>query len=108
MSTDLKKAKCYDCGATITRLIREYSVQVNNDDDKNYFIGRFPTATGLPKFSRMKKYSENESPLCNKEIQDGLQGDKPLVLENETGQSQYQGHLEQQSAVPAASWYAIC
>uniref|UniRef100_A0A2P2JR36 Transcription initiation factor IIF subunit alpha n=2 Tax=Rhizophora mucronata TaxID=61149 RepID=A0A2P2JR36_RHIMU len=117
--------KCYDCGATVTRLIREYNVRASPSNEKNYFIGRF--VTGLPTFSR-KKNAENKWILHK----DGLQGrqltdalrekykNKPWILEDETGQFQYQGHLEgSQSAtyyllilqgkefmaIPAGSWY---
>ncbi|EXB41552.1 Transcription initiation factor IIF subunit alpha [Morus notabilis] len=60
-------AKCYDCGATVTRLIREYNVRASTTNDKNYFIGRF--VTGLPNFSR-KKNAENRWSFQK----DGLQG----------------------------------
>ncbi|KAH9749783.1 hypothetical protein WN944_012635 [Citrus x changshan-huyou] len=119
------KAKCFDCGAIVTRLIREYNVRPSNSSDKNYFIGRF--VSGLPSFSK-KKNAENKWTLHK----DGLQGrqvtdtlrekykNKPWMLEDETGQAQYQGHLEgSQSAtyyllvmhskefvaIPAGSWY---
>ncbi|XP_021719775.1 transcription initiation factor IIF subunit alpha-like [Chenopodium quinoa] len=119
------RAKCFECGTPITRLIREYNVRTNSSNDKNYFIGRFPT--GLPNFSK-KKSAENKWTLQK----EGLQGrpitdtlkeklkNKPWMLEDETGQSQFQGHLEgAQSAtyyllmmqakefvaIPAGSWY---
>ncbi|CAO2842457.1 unnamed protein product [Amaranthus hypochondriacus] len=119
------RAKCYECGAIVTRLIREYNVRASSTNDKNYFIGRFPT--GLPNFSK-KKSAENQWTLQK----EGLQGrqitdtlkekykNKPWMLEDETGQSQYQGHMEgAQSAtyyllmmqakefvaIPAGSWY---
>ncbi|KAK7245938.1 hypothetical protein RIF29_40792 [Crotalaria pallida] len=119
------RAKCVVCDATITRLIREYNVRASTSNDKNYFIGRF--ISGLPDFSK-KKTAENKWSLQK----DGLQGrqiteslrekykNKPWLLEDETGQSQYQGHLEgAQSAqyyllmmekkefvaIPAGSWY---
>ncbi|PON91348.1 Transcription initiation factor [Trema orientale] len=119
------RGKCYDCGATVTRLIREYNVRASTSNDKNYFIGRF--VTGLPNFSR-KKNAENRWSLQK----DGLQGrqltdalrekykNKPWLLEDETGQFQFQGHLEgaqsatyyllmmqgkEFAAIPAGSWY---
>uniref|UniRef100_A0A803M1P0 Transcription initiation factor IIF subunit alpha n=1 Tax=Chenopodium quinoa TaxID=63459 RepID=A0A803M1P0_CHEQI len=122
------RAKCFECGTPITRLIREYNVRTNSSNDKNYFIGRFPT--GLPNFSK-KKSAENKWTLQKEGIQ-GHQGrqisdtmkeklkNKPWMLEDETGQSQFQGHLEgAQSAIyyllmmqakefvaiPAGSWY---
>ncbi|EFH48922.1 mutant TFIIF-alpha [Arabidopsis lyrata subsp. lyrata] len=117
------KAKCLDCGTVLTRLIREYNVRAAAPTDKNYFIGRF--VTGLPNF---KKGSENKWSL-RKDIPQGRQftdaqreklKNKPWILEDETGQFQYQGHLEgSQSAtyyllvmqnkefvaIPAGSWY---
>ncbi|XP_057730945.1 transcription initiation factor IIF subunit alpha-like [Arachis stenosperma] len=120
-----KKAKCIDCGATITRLIREYNVRASSTTDKNYFIGRF--VTGLPNFSKKKsaenKWSLQKDGLQNRQITDALREkykNKPWLLEDETGQSQYQGNLEgAQSAtyyllmmerkefvaIPACSWY---
>ncbi|XP_074270178.1 transcription initiation factor IIF subunit alpha-like [Silene latifolia] len=119
------RAKCYQCGATLTRLIREYNVRQSSSIDKNYFIGRF--AAGLPTFSN-KNSSQNQWSL----VKEGINGrhltdslkdkfkNKPWLLEDETGQSQYHGHLEgTQSAtyyllmlqgkefvaIPAGSWY---
>ncbi|KAF3451808.1 hypothetical protein FNV43_RR07904 [Rhamnella rubrinervis] len=113
------RGKCFDCGAT------EYNVRASSSNDKNYFIGRF--VTGLPNFSK-KKNAENRWSL----LKDGLQGrqitdalrekykNKPWLLEDETGQYQYQGHLEgaqsatyyllvlqgkEFTAIPAGSWY---
>ncbi|ESQ38193.1 hypothetical protein EUTSA_v10028564mg [Eutrema salsugineum] len=117
------KSKCIDCGTIVTRLIREYNVRAAAPTDKNYFIGRF--VSGLPNF---KKGSENKWSL-RKDIPQGRQftdaqreklKNKPWILEDETGQFQYQGHLEgSQSAtyyllvmqnkefiaIPAGSWY---
>ncbi|TKY53962.1 Transcription initiation factor IIF subunit alpha [Spatholobus suberectus] len=119
------KAKCFDCGATVTRLIREYSVRASSGNDKNYFIGRF--VSGLPDFSKKKsaenKWSLQKDGLQSRQVTDALREkykNKPWLLEDETGQSQYQGHLEgAQSAtyyllmmerkefvaIPAGSWY---
>ncbi|XP_058070786.1 transcription initiation factor IIF subunit alpha [Magnolia sinica] len=117
--------KCYECGVPISRLIREYTVRASGSTDKTFYIGRF--ITGLPNFSK-KKNAENKWSLQK----DGLQGrqmtdalrekykNKPWLLEDETGQYQYQGQLEgSQSAnyyllmmqgkefvaIPAGSWY---
>lgn len=119
------RARCNVCGVPITKLIREYNVRASASTDKSYFIGRF--VTGLPPFSK-KKNAENKWTLHK----DGLQGrqltdvlrekfkNKPWVLEDETGQHQFQGQLEgAQSAtyyllvmhgkefvaIPASSWY---
>ncbi|XP_061955655.1 transcription initiation factor IIF subunit alpha-like [Populus nigra] len=119
------RGKCFDCGTTVTRLIREYNVRASTSSDKNYFIGRF--VTGLPGFSKKKnaenKWSLHKEGILGRQITDALREkfkNKPWQLEDETGQSQYQGHLEgSQSAtyyllmmtgkefvaIPAGSWY---
>ncbi|KAL9373399.1 hypothetical protein Peur_033019 [Populus x canadensis] len=119
------RGKCFDCGTTVTRLIREYNVRASTSSDKNYFIGRF--VTGLPSFSKKKnaenKWSLHKEGILGRQITDALREkfkNKPWQLEDETGQSQYQGHLEgSQSAtyyllmmtgkefvaIPAGSWY---
>ncbi|XP_015581132.1 transcription initiation factor IIF subunit alpha [Ricinus communis] len=119
------RRKCFDCGVTITRLIREYNVRASPSSDKNYFIGRF--VTGLPIFSKKKnaenKWSIHKEGLQGRQLTDALREkfkNKPWLLEDETGQYQYHGHLEgSQSAtyyllilqgkefvaIPAASWY---
>ncbi|XAR53838.1 Ubiquitinyl hydrolase 1 [Bertholletia excelsa] len=117
--------KCFECGATITRLIREYNVRACSTSDKNYFIGRF--ATGLPTFSK-KQNAENKwvlhkEGLQGRQLTDALREkykNKPWLLEDETGQFQYHGQLEgAQSAtyyllmlqgkefvaIPAGSWF---
>ncbi|KAM7495588.1 hypothetical protein LguiB_030197 [Lonicera macranthoides] len=119
------RGKCYECGATISRLIREYNVRACSSNDKNYFIGRF--VQGLPSFSKKKnaenKWSLQKEGLQGRQITDTLREkfkNKPWLLEDETGQFQYQGVLEgAQSAtyyllmlqgkefvaIPAGSWY---
>ncbi|KAK9706343.1 hypothetical protein RND81_07G117400 [Saponaria officinalis] len=119
------RAKCYECGATLTRLIREYNVRASSSVDKNYFIGRF--ATGLPSFSKKNpaenQWSLQKEGLNGRQVTETLKEkfkNKPWLLEDETGQSQYHGHLEgAQSAtyyllmlqgkefvaIPAGSWY---
>ncbi|WCJ39970.1 Transcription initiation factor IIF subunit alpha [Euphorbia peplus] len=118
-------AKCYDCGATVTRLIREYNVRASPSADKNYFIGRF--VTGLPSFSKKKnaenKWSLHKEGLHGRQVTDAMREkykNRPWLLEDETGQFQYHGPLEgsQQAtyyllilqgkefnAIPAGSWY---
>ncbi|KAF2575455.1 hypothetical protein F2Q70_00002624 [Brassica cretica] len=102
----------------------EYNVRAATPTDKNYFIGRF--ASGLPNF---KKGSDENKWSLRKDIPQGRQftdaqreklKKKPWILEDETGQFQYQGQLEgSQSAtyyllvmqnkefvaIPAGSWY---
>lgn len=119
------RGKCFECGATVTRLIREYNVRASSSNDKNYFIGRF--VTGLPNFSKKKnaenKWSLHKEGLQGRQVTDALREkykNKPWLLEDETGQFQFQGHLEgAQSAtyyllmmqgkefvaIPAGSWY---
>ncbi|XP_047317551.1 transcription initiation factor IIF subunit alpha-like [Impatiens glandulifera] len=119
------RGKCYDCGATISRLIREYNVRASSSSDKNFFIGRF--GTGLPNFPR-KQHAENKwtlqkEGLHGRQVTDTLREkykNKPWLLVNETGQHQYHGQPEgAQSAtyyllisqakefvaIPAGSWY---
>ncbi|KAF5943567.1 hypothetical protein HYC85_017644 [Camellia sinensis] len=118
-------ATCFECGAAITRLIREYNVRTSSSSDKNFFIGRF--MTGLPNFSRKQnadnKWSLQKEGLQGRQLTDALREkykNKPWLLDDETGQSQYHGHLEgAQSAtyyllmlqgkefvaIPAGSWY---
>lgn len=117
------RAKCYECGTPITRLIREYNVRACSSGDKNYIIGRF--ITGLPNFSKKKsenKWSLQKEGLMGRQVTDTLREkykNKPWLLEDETG-TQYHGQLEgAQSAtyyllmlqgrefvaIPAGSWY---
>lgn len=115
---------CNKCGAPITRLIREYNVRACSTNEKNYFIGRF--ATGLPTFSKKRsenKWSLQKEGLQGRQVTDALRErfkNKPWLLEDESGQSQYHGQPEgAQSAtyyllmlqgrefvaIPAGSWY---
>ncbi|KAJ4982420.1 hypothetical protein NE237_033257 [Protea cynaroides] len=117
--------KCFDCGAVLTRLIREYNVRASSASDRNYFIGRF--VTGVPNFSKKKssdnKWSLQKEGLQGRQVTDALREkykNKPWLLEDESGQFQFHGHLEgAQSAtyyllmlqgkefvaIPAGSWY---
>ncbi|KAK8517256.1 hypothetical protein V6N13_092539 [Hibiscus sabdariffa] len=119
------QAKCFECGAIVTRLIREYNVRASPSTDKSYFIGRF--MTGLPNFSKKKnaenKWSMQKDGLQGRQLTDAMREkykNKPWLLEDETGQAQYQGQREgAQSAtyyllmmqgkefvaIPAGSWY---
>ncbi|KAL8469108.1 hypothetical protein ACS0TY_032083 [Phlomoides rotata] len=118
-----KRSKCYECGTPITHLIREYNVRASSSNDKNYFIGRF--TSGLPNFKKKNenKWSLQKEGLQGRQVSDTLREkykNKPWLLEDETGQFQYQGQLEgSQSAtyyllmlqgrefvaIPAGSWY---
>ncbi|EPS63331.1 hypothetical protein M569_11453, partial [Genlisea aurea] len=117
------RAKCYECGTPITVLIREYNVRASCSNEKNYFIGRF--ATGLPNFKKKNenKWSMQKEGLQGRQVTDTLREkykNRPWLLEDETGQYQYNGQLEgSQSAtyyllmlqgkefvaIPAGSWY---
>lgn len=119
------KAACSECGVPVTRLIREYNVRPSNSSDKSYFIGRF--VQGLPAFSKKKgceaKWSLHKEGLKGRQLTDALRDkykNKPWILEDETGQQQYQGQLEGAQhatyyllmmhgkeflAIPAGSWY---
>ncbi|KAH6768834.1 transcription initiation factor IIF subunit alpha RAP74 [Perilla frutescens var. frutescens] len=118
-----KRSKCYECGTPITRLIREYNVRASSSNDKNYFIARF--ASGLPNFKKKNenKWSLQKEGLQGRQVTDTLREkfkNKPWLLEDETGQFQYHGHLEGTQtatyyllmlqgkefvAIPAGSWY---
>ncbi|XP_016550394.2 transcription initiation factor IIF subunit alpha isoform X2 [Capsicum annuum] len=118
------REKCYECGTPVTRLIREYNVRACSSNDKNHFIARF--ASGLPKFSKKKsdsKWTLQKEGLQGRQVTDSLREkfkNKPWLLEDETGQFQYHGHLEgaqsahyyllmmqgeELFAIPAGSWY---
>ncbi|KAK1577870.1 hypothetical protein Q3G72_025527 [Acer saccharum] len=119
------RGKCLECGVVVNRLIREYNVRPSASSDKNYFIGRF--VTGLPNFSKKKnaenKWTLRKEGLQGRQVTDAMREkykNKPWLLEDETGQFQFHGHLEgSQSAtyyllvmharefvaIPAGSWY---
>ncbi|CAN6283522.1 unnamed protein product [Urochloa humidicola] len=121
------RARCLVCSSPITRLIREYNVRANAITDKTYAIGRF--VTGLPPFSKKKsaenKWSLHKEGLQGRQIPDNMRekyNRKPWILEDETGQYQYQGQMEgsqsatatyyllmrhgkEFNAYPAGSWY---
>ncbi|EEE50676.1 hypothetical protein OsJ_30924 [Oryza sativa Japonica Group] len=105
----------------------EYNVRANATTDKSFSIGRF--VTGLPPFSKKKsaenKWSLHKEGLQGRQIPENMRekyNRKPWILEDETGQYQYQGQMEgsQSStatyyllmmhgkefhAYPAGSWY---
>ncbi|PUZ39658.1 hypothetical protein GQ55_9G351100 [Panicum hallii var. hallii] len=105
------RARCLVCSSPITRLIREYNVRANAITDKTYSIGRF--VTGLPPFSKKKsaenKWSLHKEGLQGRQIPDNMRekyNRKPWILEDETGQYQYQGQMEgSQSAT--ATYYLL-
>ncbi|AQK65934.1 Transcription initiation factor IIF, alpha subunit [Zea mays] len=105
------RARCLVCSAPITRLIREYNVRANSVMDKTYSIGRF--VTGLPPFSKKKnaenKWSLHKEGLQGRQIAENMRekyNKKPWILEDETGQYQYQGQMEgSQSAT--ATYYLL-
>ncbi|XP_075476919.1 transcription initiation factor IIF subunit alpha-like [Primulina tabacum] len=117
------RAKCYECGTPVTRLLREYNVRASSSSIKNHFIGRFPT--GVPNFKKKteNKWSLQKEGLQGRQVTDAMREkykNRPWLLEDETGQFQYHGQLEgSQSATyyllilqgkeflatPAGSWY---
>ncbi|XP_051190269.1 transcription initiation factor IIF subunit alpha isoform X1 [Lolium perenne] len=107
----LSRARCLVCSAPITNLIREYNVRANATTDKSFSIGRF--VTGLPPFSKKKnaenKWSLHKEGLQGRQLTDKMlekYNRKPWILEDETGQYQFQGHMEgSQSAT--ATYYLL-
>ncbi|KAI3940052.1 hypothetical protein MKW92_050342 [Papaver armeniacum] len=119
------RAKCFDCGTQITRLIREYNVRACSTSEKNYFVGRF--VSGVPVFTKKKnadnRWALRKQGLVGRQVTDTFREkfkNKPWLLEDETGQFQYHGHLEGAQcasyyllmmqgkefvAIPAGSWY---
>ncbi|KAH0461392.1 hypothetical protein IEQ34_008967 [Dendrobium chrysotoxum] len=119
------RTRCNICGVPISRLIREYNVRASTNTEKAYFIGRF--CSGVPPFSKKKnvenKWTIHKDGLQGRQLTDALREkfkNKPWVLEDETGQHQYQGQLEGSQfatyyllvmhgkefvAIPACSWY---
>ncbi|CAM0872304.1 unnamed protein product [Alopecurus aequalis] len=122
------RSPCAVCAAPITSLIREYNVRVDTTAKKAHSIGKF--TTGLPPFSKKKSAGNHWS--LRKDGPEGRQltatmrekyyNKKPWILENETGEYQYQSQLEASQsvtatyyllmmqgkefhAVPAGSWY---
>uniref|UniRef100_A0ACD5TVW3 Uncharacterized protein n=1 Tax=Avena sativa TaxID=4498 RepID=A0ACD5TVW3_AVESA len=122
------RSPCAVCAAPITNLIREYNVRVDTTAEKALSIGKF--TTGLPPFSK-KRIAGNHWSL-RKDGPEGRQltasmrekyyNRKPWILEDETGEHQYQSQLEASQsatatyyllmmhgrefhAVPVGSWY---
>ncbi|CAL4913566.1 unnamed protein product [Urochloa decumbens] len=120
------RGRCAVCAAPVTRLIREYDVRIDTSAEKAHFIGRF--TTGLPPMS--KKSSGGNKWSLRKEAPQGRQltgnmrekyyNRRPWILEDETGEHQYQGQTEDLqatyysltpkgkdvlTAVPVGSWY---
>uniref|UniRef100_A0A452Y9R1 Transcription initiation factor IIF subunit alpha n=3 Tax=Aegilops tauschii TaxID=37682 RepID=A0A452Y9R1_AEGTS len=88
-----------------------YNVRANASTDKAFSIGRF--VTGLPPFSKKKnaenKWSLHKEGLQGRQLTDKMlekYNRKPWILEDETGQYQFQGHMEgSQSAT--ATYYLL-
>ncbi|TKV97064.1 hypothetical protein SEVIR_9G471300v4 [Setaria viridis] len=119
------RGRCAVCAAPVTRLIREYDVRLDTSAEKASFIGRF--STGLPPLS--KRSSGGNRWSLRKEVPQGRQltgnmrekyySRMPWILEDETGEHQYQGQTEDPqatyysltlkgkdiTAVPVGSWY---
>ncbi|KAF3340518.1 transcription initiation factor IIF subunit alpha [Carex littledalei] len=123
-----ERQRCHLCATPITKLIREYNVRAANAcTDKTFSIGRF--VSGIPPFSRKRsaeiKWSLHKDGLQGRQLTDAQKEkmkNKPWILEDETGQHQFQGQLEGSNsrtatyyllmlqgrefqAIPAGSWY---
>jgi transcription initiation factor TFIIF subunit alpha len=80
--------------------IQEYNVRAPNAcTDKTFSIGRF--VSGIPPFSRKRsaeiKWSLHKDGLQGRQLTDAQKDklkNKPWILEDETGQHQFQGSLE--------------
>ncbi|CAD6202925.1 unnamed protein product [Miscanthus lutarioriparius] len=104
------RGRCTVCDAPVTRLIREFDVRVDTSaEEKTHSIGRF--TTGLPPFSK-ERSAENRWTL-RKDVPQGRQltgnmrdkhySKRPWILEDETGEHQYQGQTED----PPATYYSL-
>ncbi|XP_021313246.1 transcription initiation factor IIF subunit alpha isoform X1 [Sorghum bicolor] len=105
------RGRCTVCNAPVTRLIREFDVRVDTsaEKEKTHSIGRF--TTGLPPFSK-ERSTENRWTL-RKDVPQGRQltgnmrdrhySKRPWILEDETGEHQYQGQTED----PPATYYSL-
>lgn len=115
---------CPDCGAPLTRLVREFNVKAHSLN-KPHFVGRF--LQGLPSFSKKKsndlKWTMQREGLQGRQLTDALREKykgKPWLLDDDQGQQSFQGTLEggQQAAyyllmmhgkdflaMPAGAWY---
>ncbi|KAL2339243.1 hypothetical protein Fmac_013689 [Flemingia macrophylla] len=103
------KAKCFDCGATVTRLIPVLNIAFVQAlaMAKITSLGGF---SGLPDFSKKKtganKWCLQKDGLQSRQVTEALgkkYKSKPWLLEDETGQS-HQSHLE---GAPSASYYLL-
>ncbi|KAF7041907.1 hypothetical protein CFC21_051630 [Triticum aestivum] len=123
------RARCNVCAAPITNVIREYNVRVDTAAGKALSIAKFNT--GVPPFSKMKgagnKWSlRKDGPTHGRqltaEMREKYYNRKPWILEDDTGEHQYQSKLEASQsatatyyllirrgkefdAVPVGSWY---
>uniref|UniRef100_A0A453IHP0 Transcription initiation factor IIF subunit alpha n=3 Tax=Aegilops tauschii subsp. strangulata TaxID=200361 RepID=A0A453IHP0_AEGTS len=123
------RARCNVCAAPITNVIREYNVRVDTTAGKALSIAKFNT--GVPPFSKMKgagnKWSlRKDGPTQGRQLTADMRekyyNRKPWILEDDTGEHQYQSKLEASQsatatyyllirrgkefdAVPVGSWY---
>ncbi|KAF7049528.1 hypothetical protein CFC21_058194 [Triticum aestivum] len=123
------RARCNVCAAPITNVIREYNVRVDTTAGKALSIAKFNT--GVPPFSKMKgagnKWSLRKDGLTQgrqltADMREKYYNRKPWILEDDTGEHQYQSQLEASQsatatyyllirrgkefdAVPVGSWY---
>ncbi|PWZ06813.1 Transcription initiation factor IIF subunit alpha [Zea mays] len=111
MTLALARGRCTVCSALVTRLIREYDVRVDTsaEKEKTHYIGRF--TTGLPPLSNER--SAGNRWTLRKDVPHGQQltgnmrdmhySKRPWILEDETGEHQYQGQTED----PPATYYSL-
>lgn len=93
-----KADPCKQCGVPLTRLIKEFPVRVNQSN-KNYYVGKF--LQGMPVFGGKKAtgttWTMHKEAVQNRNISDAARErlkNKPWILEDDIGQSSFQGHLE--------------
>ncbi|CAI5494858.1 unnamed protein product [Closterium sp. Naga37s-1] len=121
-----KQATCQQCGAVVDKLVKEFLVRVK-PVSRDYFIGKFPQGLpGLKKGDERGWTMKREGVSSGKVLSEAARAKartRPLLLEDDTGQASYVGHMEggwQHSAyyllvmhgkefvaIPASQWYAF-
>ncbi|CAI5490695.1 unnamed protein product [Closterium sp. Naga37s-1] len=121
-----KQATCQQCGAVVDKLVKEFLVRVK-PVSRDYFIGKFPQGLpGLKKGDERGWTMKREGVPTGKVLSEAARAKartRPLLLEDDTGQASYVGHMEggwQHSAyyllvmhgkefvaIPASQWYAF-
>ncbi|CAI5468015.1 unnamed protein product [Closterium sp. Yama58-4] len=121
-----KQATCQQCGAVVDKLVKEFLVRVK-PVSRDYFIGKFPQGLpGLKKGDERGWTMKREGVPAGRVLSEAARAKartRPLLLEDDTGQASYVGHMEggwQHSAyyllvmhgkefvaIPASQWYAF-